>query len=46
MKARTKKYGIELNADGYELSVAALEATATASLQTVGAKIQCYQVAC
>ena len=39
-----KKYGIELNSDGYELSVAALEATA--SLQTDGAKIQCYQVAC
>ena len=41
-QSATRKYWIQLNSDGYELSGAALKAAAF--LQTDGAKIQCYQV--
>ena len=42
--AKSVPFRIEFHSDGYELSGAALEAAA--SLQTDGAKIQYYQVAC
>ena len=42
--AKSVPFRIEFYSDGYELSGAALEAAA--SLQTDGAKIQYYQVAC